>query len=263
MYYEKNADVEGHLMFARYTREHPAYYNSMPHYHSSVEIFLGSRGSFTVYVAGEQRQISEGDIAFADGYTPHTCGLLNDTGEDFEAFVIVASTAYFDKKKLATDRIAPFTPKKTGYERILNFVRMACDMKDSMNHEMRLGFVNMLLGMITMHCKSESSVQTKTTQLTVEIMRYIDTCYTERISLSSLSKKFGYESTYLSRVFNRCAGVNLREYINRTRYSATKKMLSEHPGLSVADACQACGFQSAKTYYRAAKLILEEEKNNF
>ena len=263
MYYEKAADVEGHLLFARYNKEQSAYYHEKPHFHSSVEIFIGSRGRFFVYVGGEQRQLTEGDIAFADGHTPHTCGRLQDTDEDFEAFVIVASTAYFDKKRIATDRIAPFTAKKPGYERILAFVRMAYAMKDAMNHEMRLGFVNMLLGMLTMHCRSENSVQTKTTQLTVEIMRYIDTSYTEDITLDSLSKKFGYESTYLSRVFNRCAGVNLREYLNRTRYSATKKMLSEHPGLSVADASHACGFQSPKTYYRAAKMIQDEEKSNF
>jgi two-component system response regulator YesN len=94
-------------------------------------------------------------------------------------------------------------------------------------------------------------------------MRYIDVSYTEDISLDSLSKKFGYETTYLSRVFNRCAGVNLREYINRTRYSATKKMLAENPGLSIVEASHACGFQSPKTYYRAAKLIENEEKSNF
>ena len=262
MYYEKDADVEGHLMFARYTRENPAYYKSMPHYHSSVEIFIGSRGQFVVYVGGEQRRITEGDIAFADGHTPHTCG-ITDVDEDFEAFVIVASTAYFDKKKIRTDRIASFTPRKDGYQKILDFVRMAYTMKDSMNHEMRLGFVNMLLGMILMHCKTDASVQRKTTQLTVEIMRYIDTCYAEDISLSSLSKKFGYEATYLSRIFNRHAGVNLREYINRTRYSATRKMIAENPGLSVADASHACGFVSPKTYYRAAKRILDEEKRNF
>ncbi len=262
MYYEKNADVEGHLLFVRYTQENPTFYNSMPHYHSSIEIFIGSRGRFTVYVGGEQRQITEGDIAFADGHTPHTCGVIGRM-EDFEAFVIVASTAYFDKKRISTDHIAPFTAKKEGYEKILDFVRMAYTMKDMMNHAMRLGFVNMLLGMISLHCAAENSTRTKTTQLTVEIMRYIDTCYAENITLDSLSKKFGYEATYLSRVFNRCAGVNLREYINRTRYSATKKFLSDNPGISVVDASRACGFQSPKTYYRAAKMILEQEKSNF
>ena len=262
MYYEKNADIEGHLMFAKYTREKPSYYHSMPHYHSSVEIFIGSYGKFTVYVGGEQRQISEGDIAFADGHTPHTCGVMNPD-EDFEAFVIVASNAYFDKKRIRTDQIAPFTAKKDGYQKILDFTKMAYEIKDSMNHEMRLGFVNMILGMILLHCGTENSVQSKTTQLTVEIMRYIDTCYAEDISLSSLSKKFGYEATYLSRVFNRHAGVNLREYINRTRYSATQKMIAENPGLSVADASHACGFASPKTYYRAAKRVLDEEKHNF
>ena len=258
MYYEKDADIEGHLMFAKET---PTYYNSMPHYHSSVEIFIGSRGRFPVYVGGEYHKITQGDIAFADGHTPHTCG-VTEINEDFEAFVIVASTAYFDKKKIATDRISPFTSQKEGYEKILEFVRLAYSVKHTMNHEMRLGFVNMLLGMLRLHCGTETSVQTKTTQLTVEIMRYIDTCYTDDITLASLSKKFGYEATYLSRVFNRHAGVNLREYINQTRYNATKKTISENPGISVSDASLACGFRSPKTYYRTAKII-QQKNNNF
>ena len=128
-----------------------------------------------------------------------------------------------------------------------------------MNHQMRLGFVNLLLGMITEACKFEGPQRKEKTNLTVQIMRYIDTEYKSAINLEALAKKFGYEPTYISRVFNRCAGVNLHQYINQTRYIAVKKMLAASPDTTVCAAAQACGFQSIKTYYRVAKQMAERQ----
>ncbi len=258
MYYEKLADADRHILFNRYHKDFSPKYSETPHYHSSIEIYLVAKGEFSVSIGGEKRILTEGEIAFVDGHTPHFCNTPSG-GEDFEVFVIVASAAYFDKKEAQTDSIATFSARTPQRDEILRFVAFMYPFKDKMNHEMRLGFVNLLLGMLKNECKTESLPRKEKTNLTVEIMRYIDTEYTKPIDLETLSKRFGYETTYISRVFNKCAGVNLHQYLNQTRYSATRKMLSEAPGLTVANAALACGFQSVKTYYRVAKYI-EKEK---
>ena len=258
MYYEKLADKEGHLYFNRYTHGNAPRYVENPHYHSSIEIYLVSKGEFSVSIGGERKIINEGEIAFVDGYTPHFCG-AHDFNKEFEVFVIVASTRYFDKKEAKTDAIAPFSPSSEQRYKIIDFVRSMYSFGDQMNHEMRLGFVNLLLGMLLKECKTDAIQRKKKTNLTVQIMRYIDTEYKSEIDLDSLSKAFGYEATYISRVFNRYAGVNLHHYLNRVRYSATRRLLEQSPELSVAGAALECGFRSTKTYYRVAKLI-ENEK---
>ena len=252
MYYEQLADKERHLLFTKYTPINAPKGTETPHYHSSIEIYLVGKGEFSVSVGGEKKRLKEGEIAFVNGHTPHFC-CPPDTDMDFEVYVIVANTSYFDKKEAKTDSIAAFSGATTERWKIIRFVEAMYEMNEKMNHEMRIGFVNLILGMLKNECMTESAPRKEKTNLTVQIMRYIDTSYTEPIDLDLLSKKFGYEPTYISRVFNKCAGVNLHQYLNRTRYSATKKMLAENPAITVASAALACGFQSIKTYYRVAK----------
>ncbi len=251
MYYEKLADADGHLHFRRHTREDPPFCASIAHYHASFEIYLVSKGRFPVYLNGEARELCEGEIAFVDGLLPHRCG-SQTYSEDFEVFVIVASKRYFGRE-LDTSRISPFTAASEKTQKILDFVKISHETKDEMNHEMRLGFTNYLLGMLLKYCEGESAARKGRSDLAVEIMRYIDTSFREEISLSSLAKKFGYTPSYISRNFNKYACVSLHEYINRLRYSRTRKMLETDKGITVSDAALACGFASVKTYYRIAK----------
>ena len=251
MYYEKLADADGHLYFRKYTKENPAFCGTIPHYHASLEIYIVAKGHFPVYLNGEARELGEGEIAFVDGLLPHMCG-AREYGEDFEVYVIVASKRYFDRGMDAS-RIAPFTPSDENTKKILDFVQYSYKIKEEMNHEMRLGFSNYLLGMLLCYCTSNFSIHKKRSDLTVEIMRYIDTSYRERISLSSLAKKFGYTPSYISRNFNKYAGVSLHEYINRLRYSQTQRLLETDKSITVSNAALACGFSSVKTYYRIAK----------
>ena len=176
MYYEKLADAEGHLLFTRYHPADAPKRSETPHYHSSIEIYLVKKGEFSVSIGGEKRTLSAGEIAFVDRHTPHFCS-PPDMGIDFEVFVIVASAAYFDKKDAKTDSIAAFSGASAQREKIIGFVSSMYEMSKKMNHEMRLGFVNLLLGMLKNECKTENAPRKEKTNLTVEIMRYIDTDY--------------------------------------------------------------------------------------
>ena len=251
MYYEKNADREGHLYFNCYTRDSHPKYTPIPHYHASVEIYIVAKGKFPIYLNGEGKELTVGEIAFVNGHFPHLCG-APQYKEDFEIYVIVASIGYFDKN-IDTDHIAPFTVKNENTEKILSFVMNAYKIKEEMNQEMRKGFTNYLLGMILNYCSSELPAHNKRSDLTVKIMRYIDTNFRENITLHTLAKKFGYTPSYISRSFNQYAGVNLHEYMNRIRYIQTKKLIEADRDTTVADAALVCGFQSVKTYYRIAK----------
>ncbi len=252
MFYEKLADENGHLYFNRYTKSRHPQYTTIPHYHASFEIYVMAKGSFPVYLNGEARMLQAGEIAFVDGLLPHMCG-QSEYEDEFEVFVIVASKRFFDNH-LDTQRIASFTKKSDATVKILEFVENAYIIKEEMNREMRLGFANYLLGLLLNYCTSDLPIHKKRSELTVEIMRYIDTSFREEITLEALAKKFGYTPTYISRSFNKYAGVNLHEYMNRVRYGQTKKLLETDKNITVADAALACGFQSVKTYYRIAKI---------
>ena len=74
MIYEKRADDGWYLNFDKYHTGHVPTYNPLPHFHSSIEIYVVEHGSYPVNINGQRREISVGDIAFVDRFTPHTSG---------------------------------------------------------------------------------------------------------------------------------------------------------------------------------------------
>ena len=116
---------------------------------------------------------------------------------------------------------------------------------------MTRGFITLLLGVLRQYCGTKARGNDKVTLLIVEIMKYINAHYSENITLEVLSSNFGYEKTYLSRLFNQALGMNLREYLNRCRIAAAVNMKRENPDMPIYKIAEACGYESPNTFYRA------------
>lgn len=261
MIYEKKADEDGHLLFQRYDNECINVYTPIPHFHGSVELYVCTSGRYTVYVNGMTYTMEAGDIAFVDRFMPHTSGTL-DGDEIGCVYVVVASSYYLDGIKWLTDQtLTPFTKKRAGAEKIEELVVWAYEIQNAMNEDMRCGFVTLLLGMMRDYCGAIARVGEKNTKLLINVIRYIDEHYTEKITVASLAKNFGYEKTYLSRLFNKFLGMNLREYLNRRRVAALQKLRRSDPTLPIWKAAEACGFDSPNTYYRAIEKYLNKNHN--
>ena len=262
MYYEKNADKEGYLKFSKRTPSGRHSRIVVPHFHNSCEMYVCVKGKYCVYINGERRIINEGEIAFVDRLTPHAAGsVINDTPS--EVYFIIASSYYLNGIKwLEDETLSEFTERHEGFERIVSVLELATSFDGDMNEEMRRGFITLLFGMLKDYLGTKPRVSSKNNELLVEVMQYINDHITERITLESLSKRFGYEKTYFSRVFNKFLGINLREYLNRCRISESKRMREENPGMTVSMIAEQCGFDSPNTYYRALKKY-GDEKHNF
>lgn len=70
------------------------------------------------------------------------------------------------------------------------------------------------------------------------------------LSVSTIAKHFGLNSTYLSRIFKENTGMNLLEYIQRVRVNTAKELLYTH---SVKDVATEVGFWDMQTFVRVFK----------
>ena len=131
-----------------------------------------------------------------------------------------------------------------------------------MNEDMKRGYITLLFGMLKEYCGTIEKTAKKNDDFIVEVMSYINENLSEKITLDTLAKKFGYEKSYFSKIFNKFLGMNLREYLNRCRIGAAKRMKQENPSLPVSKIAVSCGFDSPNTYYRAYKKY-GDEKHNF
>lgn len=262
MYYEKAADTDGYLKFSKRTPSGRRSRIVVPHFHNAAEMYICVKGKYCVYINGERHTIEAGEIAFVDRLTPHAAGsLINDTPS--EVYFVIASNSYLGGIKWMEEETLPaFTAYSSGFEKIVEILRFATSCEEEMNEDMRRGFITLLFGMLRNYCGTVPRAASKNNELLVEVMTYINEHITEDITLDGLSKHFGYEKTYFSRLFNKMLGINLREYLNRYRISETERMKQENPGLAISKIAEACGFDSPNTYYRALKKY-GDEKHNF
>ena len=83
------------------------------------------------------------------------------------------------------------------------------------------------------------------------VKQYISFNYMRELSVSEISEYFGYERSYLYRVFKQCCGISIKEYIVKTRMQASHILLSK--GFSVKSTAFAVGYADQFNFSKAFK----------
>ena len=84
-----------------------------------------------------------------------------------------------------------------------------------------------------------------------KIRQYIDFNYMENISVLTISNYFGYERSYLYRIFKNHLGVGIKEYIIKTRMEHAQILLKQ--GYSVNKTSLAVGYKDQTNFSKAYK----------
>lgn len=89
---------------------------------------------------------------------------------------------------------------------------------------------------------------------TALIVKYIDECFQEQITLDGLSDMFHFHPSYISRVFNKNKGVTIRTYINQKRIDHAIYLI-ETSDLAIKDVSYSCGFINISHFNRVFKKL--------
>ena len=75
------------------------------------------------------------------------------------------------------------------------------------------------------------------------IQQYLSAHYSEEISSETLSARFGFVPSYLSKVFRRQTGMSPTEYLTKMRMEKAKELLETRPGILIRDAAALVGYK--------------------
>jgi AraC family transcriptional regulator len=78
--------------------------------------------------------------------------------------------------------------------------------------------------------------------------------YSERLTLDDLSREAGVHPVHLSRVFRKCVGEGIGEYVHRLRVRAACEQILE-PEISIAEVSFALGFADQSHFTRAFRRV--------
>lgn len=80
-----------------------------------------------------------------------------------------------------------------------------------------------------------------------EIIAYINTHYSERLTYETLGKVFSYHPNHISRMILRATGLPLHRYLLKIRIERSLTMLGDE-GRSVSETAALCGFSDAASF---------------
>ena len=84
------------------------------------------------------------------------------------------------------------------------------------------------------------------------ILNYIHHNYQENLKLGSIAELFGYNSSYLGKVFSKTTGKNFNSYVDEIRIENSKKLLKEYD-YKVYEIAQRVGYTNVDYFHKKFK----------
>lgn len=249
-YYESKSDTHNYHYIS-----HKISPFTVLHFHSAVEMVMVRRGRMLAVINGEELVIEAGFGCFADKFCLHSYSQLE---EDTEVYALVGSHTYFDSFISDIGGVPPVCFRFDDFDLMDKIVEYYGEAENDRRRSVFKGAVALVLSAIAANNKILPAQREESSGDICDILRYINEHYTEDLSLTSLSSRFGYSPQYFSRLFHRHMNINLTEYVNVARANHARKLLDAKTKKNVAEIAFDSGFSSIPSFYRAYKKVFGE-----
>lgn len=224
------------------------------HWHRSVEIFAVCSGELEFYIDNRIWHLSAGEFLIVNSNEVHSVDspLANETIvlqiplEMFEDYFTGEQFIWFTHEPGKRDEW--FMELMKELYRIYEEKTCGYDMK------MMSVFYDILYYLVKDYRLSETGQdyvrKNKTLDRLSGITSYMKENYRSSLSLEKVAEKFGYSPTYLSRMFQKYAGITFKDHVQDIRLGHALKDL-ESGKYSITEAAIRNGFSGSKALARA------------
>lgn len=250
------------------------------HHHSVLELSLPVKGSGIYTVNGKEITFNTGDLFLFAADEPHCVTFISPPdGLEllniwFELRLLCSDSAYLPLLKLFNSRSPSFSgkapssdPNTAELHRTASKIEYEFNTKkDGYEIRIRLLLYSMLLELyrcFDIADKKESAFpSSELLPLLSESVKYIDTHFTEDISLSDISEKAHLSRAYFSTVFKKYTGISPFDYITIKRVEKAVEYLKT-TSLSKLEIASLCGFNSSSNFYKAFSKVTGRKPNDY
>ena len=213
------------------------------HSHGVWELYFLAEGERYLYVDGSFYKLCAGDVFLAAPGVMHRT--LDEGG--YTKFV-----AMLPKTLIPASFSESFKIVRMGREEHFARASEIADLERGATDAELLSLVaRLLLSVMTLPWYGEAAAESPAIGRIGEILDYLETNFTEKISLTSLAERFYISEYYLCRLFKEYTGRTFNEYINTLRTDRAKLLLSD--GIPVSRVWRMSGFGSESSFNRVFK----------
>ena len=218
------------------------------HFHVNIEILLLLEGKYDIIANGKITEVEKGDIIFFDSYDVH--GYKRKSVES-KGILLILSKSYFleniNKKGYLKSNVIKD-------ERLFNELCFIATKYIANEENLAVKEAGVKLFLAKLYEKAQFTVDKgiDETSLVKSVLSYIHDNYKEDLTLSVISKHFGYTSEHVSRTFHRYLKKSIPSYINGLRLAYVEKETAQK-NRKLYEIVYESGFNSLQTYYRVKK----------
>lgn len=215
------------------------------HFHSQIELYAVLEGEVEVFVNDRRRVLRAGEISVAFSYDAHGYRSVR-TSE--VAYLIVPTDLLHEFLPLFSVPRGgdPFVSDGEVFRRVYDAFR---EIEGGTDALLVRGYVYVILGTVLGRLPREERSDPADLRLPARVLLYVGEHFGEELSLGDLAAHFGYNPSYLSRLFRETFGVTFGQYLTTVRLRNVILLLraGEH---SVTAAAMESGFGSMRNFYR-------------
>ena len=198
------------------------------HWHRSIEIFAIFEGSLRFFLNEEEYKMNAGEFLLVNSNEVHSIFSPKPN-----VTVVIQIPLVVFKKYYTNEQFISFSHEpRVRNQELMKLMHKMYDtyVKKECGYEFRVQsyFYELLYTLVTEYRNTDISPEAvksyqKLSRLT-EITDYIKKNYQKELSLESLAEIFGYSPTYLSKMFQKYAKINYRDYVQNVRLDTVTRL---------------------------------------
>lgn len=224
------------------------------HWHRSIEIFMVFEGHLKFYLNDLEQKLNPGEFVLVNSNEIHAI----DSPEPNKTVVIQIPLKTFSDYFTGEQYIRFTHESKKQDVQVVDLIRemFAAYGKKETGYDMRVksGYYMLLYLLVSVYreldVKDELLKQNRKLNKLTPITNYMKEHYREELSLEALAEVFGYAPAYISRMFQKYAGINYKDYLQgvRVEYAFAELNRAEH---TVSEVAFHHGFPSSRAFSKA------------
>ncbi len=216
----------------------------VPHAHHYYEMLVCVEGCCSVTCNFRSEVLQKGDVMIAFSNDVHSY----EKGGEGEVVILI-----FDPSLLK-----PYLQEETQFENILRdggeemiswFEGVLKEFREKRNMEIMTGYLHLICGNLFRRLPHKREKISVDMEQFSKILNDVSQNYTQKISLKSLSKKYGISAEHLSRTFSQKLSCHFLRYLHILRVEHAKNLL-KHGQKGILEIAYESGFSDQRTFNR-------------
>lgn len=221
------------------------------HWHRSIEIFAVKSGSLHFFLNEKEYNLSAGDFIIVNSNEVHSVYAPEPNETIVLQIPLNLFTAYFTKEQFIWFSHSEKADDSQVFALLNQMYELYVQKKNGYELLMQSFFYQLEYLLVTKYRKLEVHddllKNNKQLKRLGVITGYLKEHYAEDISLEMLAETFGYSPAYLSRMFQKYAKINYKDYLSSVRFMHAVKEL-EDTDLQIGEIALNHGFPNSKAF---------------